>query len=94
MCIAWAQRELNNQLCAKMKPPREAYVCNIPVVKVLKDEIYGNARTTMLEAMADLHAKVEADISPEQMLIISRHLLDMNIPEIPLITMQTFYEVG
>ena len=82
MCLAWAQRELNNQLCAKMKQPREAYVCNIPCVKVLKDELYADARTTMLEAMSDLHAKVEADISPKEMLTISRHLLDLNIPAV------------
>ena len=68
-------------------------ICNLPVVKSIKEYIYSRARITMVQAMVDLQAKVEADISPDEMLKICRHLLDMNAPETPLATMQAFFEV-
>ena len=73
--------------------PKPEYVCNIPVVKTVKDHIYGSARFKALELMTDLQAKVEADISGDEMIKLARHLLDCNIPESPLVTMQTLFEV-
>ena len=91
--LAWAQRELNKQLLAHGQETREGYVCNLRHVKEMKETTFSGARSQLLEAHADLQAKVTADISPEEMLKLCRACLAFELEERPMVTMQTFFEL-
>lgn len=65
--IAWLQWELNNQRRRKNLHELEEYVCNLPGVKELKDEIYTDKRTQMIEMMVDMHAEMIGEIDAESM---------------------------
>ena len=72
---------------------KEGYVCNLRHVKELKGAIYNGARSQLLEAHADLQAKVCADISPKQMIQLCRACLSFALDERPMVQMQTFFEL-
>ena len=43
-CLAWAQKELNEQLLVKKKNSMKEYICNLSGVKERKDKIYSEIR--------------------------------------------------
>ena len=65
--LQWMQWELNNKRRKARKAELDEYVCNLPGVKSIKEEIYAEKRTQMIEMMIDLHAEMEGEIRPSDM---------------------------
>ena len=68
--IYWAQHELNVQRRKLGLADLDEYVTSLPGVKELKQEVAAGRRTIRLEAMLDLQASIESEITEEQMLAI------------------------